>query len=120
MSGPSERRTSSSAESKRNEYSLPNARMTRACSSVTTRDPIPLPVSWLSISGTGMRYRNPAASRGRRASFLSASSSTLCRTPTVSGAPQAGHFPPVFNVSSGSRRTPHFRWPSKWYFPSSG
>ena len=38
----------------------------------------------------------------------------------VSFLPQTGHRPPAAAVSAGLRHCWQFRWPSKWYFPSSG
>ena len=38
----------------------------------------------------------------------------------VSGLPHSGQIPPRARLASGSSRTPHLRWPSRWYFPSSG
>ena len=38
----------------------------------------------------------------------------------ISFLPQTGHRPPLASVSAGVRQTPQFRWPSRWYLPSSG
>ena len=45
---------------------------------------------------------------------------TRCSTPMVSFFPQTGQTPPSAAVSAGVRQTPQFRWPSRWYLPSSG
>ena len=72
------------------------------------------------ISGSCTRQRNGVVRAGAASSARSASSSTRCITPTVSGLPQAGQRPSRRRVSGGSSRTPQARWPSRWYFPSSG
>ena len=38
----------------------------------------------------------------------------------VSRLPHTGHTPPAASASTGERHTEQFRWPSKWYLPSSG
>ena len=50
----------------------------------------------------------------------SARASTRCSTPMVSFFPHTGQTPPSAAVSAGVRQTPQFRWPSRWYLPSSG
>ena len=78
------------------------------------------PVEAAITSGRGARLSKGLAPWGRKPSGRSASSSTRCSTPMVSFFPHTGHRPPRAAVSLGVRQTPQLRWPSKWYFPSSG
>jgi hypothetical protein len=49
-----------------------------------------------------------------------ASVSTRLSTPRVSGFPHTGQLPMSDRVCAGVKHTPHFRWPSAWYFPLLG
>ena len=75
----------------------------------------PTPRISASNSSRATKLRKGAA-RGGRASgtvWRSASSSTRCITPSVSGLPHSGQRPACFRVSWGEYLTPHLRWPSK-------
>ena len=85
--------------------------------------------AWSVRPRRGPRPAPPAAGSGcerdalapvGRPSGRSASSSTRCITPTVTGLPQTGQTPSWARVVGGSQTMPQARWPSKWYLPSSG
>ncbi len=78
------------------------------------------PVEAAMTSGSGARLSKGLAPSGRKPAGRSASSSTRCSTPMVSFFPHTGHRPFRSAVSTGVRQTPHLRWPSRWYLPSSG
>ena len=119
-SSPPTRVTSSSGTVRRIASSGPSAATSvlSFASTVFERGPTPLisPRIWLSCT----RCTTSGASAGRWSSGRSARSSTRDSTPTVSGLPHSGQRPPASRVRAGAQFTPHARWPSAWYLPSSG
>ena len=71
-------------------------------------------------SGRGARLSKGLAPSGFTPAGRPARASTRCSTPMVSFFPHTGHNPSRSSVSAGVRQTPQFRWPSRWYLPSSG
>ena len=120
MRGPKARETSSRGASRRMVNSGPKARSMWKYCSWTFLEPAESPVDEAMSSGRGMRLSKGLALAGRNPAGRSANSSTRCWTPIVSFFPHTGQRPPSSNAWEGSKHRRQFRWPSKWYFPSSG
>ena len=102
------------------DSSGPNRSTSRPTAASTDFDFGPTPSSSPTTCGSCTRQRHPGAPAGAYPGARSASASTRCSTPTVTGLPQTGQRPSRARVSAGSSRTSQVRCPSRWYLPSSG
>ena len=119
--GPAARAMSSTGTSRRMENSGPSVAEHLLIQGLGTFLPAAEPpVEAAMTSGRGARLSKGLALSGRKPAGRSASASTRCSTPMVSFFPHTGQTPPSAAVSAGVRQTPQFRWPSRWYLPSSG
>jgi len=80
------------------------------------------PAEEMPVDAAMTSRRGTALSKGRPVGRMKPSSrSAICATrfctPMVIFFPHIGHLPPYFAVSEGLMHSPHFRCPSKWYFP---
>ena len=118
--GPAVWAMSSTGTSRRMENSGPRAWSICSYSAWVLFPAAEAPVEAAITSGRGAKLSKGLAPSGRNPAGRSARASTRCSTPMVSFFPQTGQTPPSAAVSAGVRQTPQFRWPSRWYLPSSG